>query len=107
MRLRTVVTMSVGATVGAGAMYLLDPDHGLRRRRDARRRALRVAQSGAMRTLTDLRGRAVELAVAAAAGYQQARTTGTTERHIHLPSGAHLDGPGQMHVRDGPQTTRR
>jgi hypothetical protein len=37
------VTLGAGVALGASAMYLLDPDHGPARRREARRTALREA----------------------------------------------------------------
>lgn len=76
MRIRTLLTLTTGAALGAGAMYLLDPVHGEQRRRDARRYALGQAREGAGRVLHEARTRAEEAAVAAVAGYQQARAEG-------------------------------
>ena len=73
MRIRTVLTLTTGAAVGAGAMYLLDPEHGEERRRQARRTALQQARSGAATALVEGRRRAEEVAAAAWAGYHQAR----------------------------------
>jgi hypothetical protein len=73
VRIRTLLTLATGASAGAGAMYLLDPDHGEGRRRHARRQAIRSARSGAVSAAADARRRAEELAVAAVAGYHQAR----------------------------------
>ncbi len=73
MRVRTVLTLTTGAALGAGAMYLLDPEHGPERRRDARRNALRHARQGAVQAAIDGRRRAEELALSAVAGYREAR----------------------------------
>lgn len=73
MRARTLVTFAVGAATGGGAMYLLDPEHGRRRRRDARRRALRRARAGVVDLAADGRRRAREVVRAAAAGYERGR----------------------------------
>lgn len=73
MRLRRWLTLSAGASAGAAAMYLLDPDHGPARRRVARQQVLRQARSGAAATLVEARRRSGEIATAAVAGYQQSR----------------------------------
>jgi hypothetical protein len=73
VRIRTLLTLSTGAAVGAGAMYLFDPEHGPVRRREARRSAARSAREGAVRAAFDARERAEALAAAAVAGYHQAR----------------------------------
>jgi gas vesicle protein len=39
MRIRTLVTFITGAAIGAGGLYLLDPDTGEARRKDAVRSA--------------------------------------------------------------------
>lgn len=39
MRLRTIAALVTGAALGAGGTYLLDPEHGPRRRREALRTA--------------------------------------------------------------------
>lgn len=46
MRIRTIATLGFGAAAGAGAMYLLDPEHGRQRRAQARRDAVARAQEG-------------------------------------------------------------
>jgi len=74
VRIRTILTLSVGAAIGAGAMYLLDPDHGEGRRRDVRRHALTRAREGALHAVDDARSRAEELVTATVAGYREART---------------------------------
>ena len=73
MRIRTLLTLTTGAALGAGATYLLDPEHGEERRRDARRYALRHAREGALRALGEARERAEQVTIAAVAGYRQAR----------------------------------
>lgn len=78
MRIRTWVTFSTGAAVGAGAMYLLDPEAGPARRRAARQEALRQARSGTAVAVIEARERAAEVATAALAGYREARRTGST-----------------------------
>jgi hypothetical protein len=59
--------------MGAAAMYLLDPEHGPQRRVEARRSALRQARTSAVTAAAEARRRAEEMAVAAVAGYRQAR----------------------------------
>lgn len=39
MKVRRTVTLALGAVVGASGMYLLDPEHGPERRRDAAKQA--------------------------------------------------------------------
>jgi hypothetical protein len=73
MRARTIVTFASGAAAGASAMYLLDPDHGRGRRRQARRNAARRARSGAIELAADARRRAEEVVRAAAEGYERGR----------------------------------
>lgn len=73
MRARTLVTFATGAATGAGAMYLLDPDHGQGRRRRARRNASRRARAGALELARDARRRAGEVVRAAAEGYARGR----------------------------------
>lgn len=78
MRVRTWLTFSTGAAVGAGAMYLLDPEAGPARRRVARQQALRQARSGTAAALVEARERAGEAATAALAGYREARRSDAT-----------------------------
>ncbi len=68
-----MMTFASGAAAGAGAMYLLDPEHGPERRRDAQRSALRRARSGASGLVVDVRRRAVEVIRAAVGGYEHGR----------------------------------
>lgn len=75
MRVRSLLTMSTGAAVGAGAMYLLDPERGVERRRDARRTALReIGRRGADIATRGAR-RAGQVAEAAVYGYHAERQT--------------------------------
>jgi gas vesicle protein len=73
VRIRTLFTFGTGAAVGASAMYLLDPEHGVQRRRQARRTAAAQARDGAVRAVSEARRRAEEVAVSATAGFQEAR----------------------------------
>lgn len=69
-----MVTFSVGAAAGASVMYLLDPEHGPQRRREARRSAVRRARAGAVDLAADARRRAEEMVRAAAEGYERGRS---------------------------------
>ncbi|MEX1177685.1 MAG: hypothetical protein WEB09_04420 [Nitriliruptor sp.] len=73
MRVRSIVTLGTGAALGAGTMYLLDPEHGPARRREARRTALREVRRGVVRAVVRAAQRAEEVATAAVAGYVDAR----------------------------------
>lgn len=75
MRVRTLFTFATGAAIGAGTLYLLDPDHGAQRRRDAWRRAAAQARQGASSAMVEARKRAQEAALAAVDGYREARDT--------------------------------
>lgn len=83
MRIRTMLAMSTGAALGAGWMYLLDPEHGEQRRREARRGAVRQLRDGAVRTALDARGRVEEVALAAVRGYHEARTDAARPGELH------------------------
>lgn len=74
MRVRSLVTFSAGAALGAGWMYLKDPDYGPDRRRELRREAWRMARTGAAGAARDLRHRGEEVLLAAVAGFEQGRT---------------------------------
>lgn len=77
MRIRTLVAMTLGAVAGAGSMYLLDPEHGDRRRRDAAARALERSRQELDDARQELGGRAARrarlYADRARAGFAEAR----------------------------------
>lgn len=73
MRVRSLLSLGTGAALGAGAMYLLDPDHGPGRRREARRTAFREARRGAVSATVRAAHQAEEVASAAIGGYVEAR----------------------------------
>ncbi len=73
MRIRTLLALSSGAALGAATMYLLDPDHGQQRRREAGRYAVTQAREGSVRAALDAKRRAEEFALAAVSGYHEAR----------------------------------
>jgi hypothetical protein len=73
MRIRSFLSFSAGAAVGAGAMYLMDPEQGPARRREARRDALRGARRGATACLANAARYAGEVARSAAQGYRQSQ----------------------------------
>jgi hypothetical protein len=54
VRIRTLLAAAAGATAGAGAMYLLDPEHGRGRRRE-------LARSAATRGRAELSDRSRDL----------------------------------------------
>jgi len=73
MRIRTLLTLGVGAAMGAGVTYLADPDHGAERRVQARRWAMaqgreQLATAGAA-TVRAVQG----TVVAAVEGYRDGR----------------------------------
>jgi len=74
VRIRTVLAMTTGAALGAGWMYLLDPDHGEQRRREARREAAHQVRDGAVRAALDAKRRVEDVALAAVSGYHEGRT---------------------------------
>jgi hypothetical protein len=80
MRIRTLLSFASGAALGAGWMYLADPDHGPARRREMRRSALRQARQQAVSLAGEARRRAEGYAYAAAAGYQQGRVEGRPDQ---------------------------
>lgn len=70
MRPSTLLKLSVGAAAGAGATYLLDPDHGPERRRELRRNAMARARHRAVDTARGGQVLAREVLAAAVAGYR-------------------------------------
>jgi hypothetical protein len=80
VRVRSLLSLSTGAALGAGAMYLLDPDHGPTRRREARRTALREARRGAVTATVRAARQAEEVASAAITGYVEARRSDAASR---------------------------
>ena len=85
MRVRTIVAMTAGGALGAGWMYLLDPEHGEQRRREARRQAARQLREGTVRAALDAKRRAEEVALAAVSGFHEARAdTGRSGELHHL-----------------------
>jgi hypothetical protein len=83
VRIRSIVSFSTGAVLGAGAVYLFDPDHGADRRRDARGQAVRRARGGAASAVLDGRRRAEALVLAAVRGFEQGRTASQQARSRH------------------------
>ncbi|MTV27479.1 hypothetical protein FTX61_18975 [Nitriliruptoraceae bacterium ZYF776] len=75
MRIRSVLAFLSGAAVGAGAMYLNDPDLGPARRREARRDALGKAKQGAAGVARSAAQQARDVAVSAVQGYTEASET--------------------------------
>lgn len=60
MRIRTVLATAAGAAAGAAATYLLDPEHGRRRRRDVTGRAVRRGRESLDQAGRDLGQRTAE-----------------------------------------------
>ena len=83
MRVRTVVAMATGAALGAGWMYLLDPDHGEQRRREARRQAARQVRDGTISVALDAKRRAEDVALAAVSGFHEARAGAGRPGELH------------------------
>jgi hypothetical protein len=83
VRVRTLAALTTGAALGAGSMYLMDPEHGELRRREARREAARQVRDGTVRAALDAKRRAEEVALAAVSGYQQARAEPGPTGELH------------------------
>jgi gas vesicle protein len=73
VRIRTVVTTMFGAGIGAGAMYLLDPDSGEQRRRALRRDAYQQVKLGAATATKAGLELSRDVTTAAVDGFQEAR----------------------------------
>lgn len=76
MRIRTVLALGAGAALGASATYLLDPDHGTERRRDARSRAVARGRAELTSRGSDAVARARTLATESATGFREGLTSG-------------------------------
>lgn len=73
MKVRRTITLAVGAALGAGGMYLLDPEHGPARRREAAKQALARAREGVQRDPKVAMAEVRTLADRAREGFAQAR----------------------------------
>lgn len=76
MRIRTWLAMAFGAAVGAGGVYLFDPDHGRARRRAAVRGARRGAVNRARGAAAGAARQARSMAVEARRGFAEERAAG-------------------------------
>ena len=76
MRIRTWLAMAFGAAVGAGSVYLFDPEHGRSRRRAAAGRARRGAASRARVMAAGAARQARSMAVEARRGFAEERAAG-------------------------------
>ena len=75
MRIRTLLALGVGAAVGAGATWLADPEHGDRRRVEARRWALAQGRQQAVGAAAVAVRAGRSYASAAAEGFRESRNT--------------------------------
>lgn len=75
MRIRTLLAACAGAAVGAGAVYLGDPEHGRQRRGEARSWAVAQGRQRATAAVGAAARSARSYASAAVEGYREARTT--------------------------------
>lgn len=75
MRIRTLLAFGTGAAVGAGAVYLGDPDHGRQRRGEARSWAAAQGRARAAAAAGAAARSARSSAQAAVEGYREGRTT--------------------------------
>ncbi|MFP5310151.1 MAG: YtxH domain-containing protein [Actinomycetes bacterium] len=73
MRIRTIASFVTGGAIGAASVYLLDPDHGRRRRREALTSARSHAAARARAAAVDAARLARTVASNAADGYRQER----------------------------------
>lgn len=76
MRIRTWLAMALGVGVGAGSVYLLDPEHGRDRRREVAGRARRQAAARARQALVQGAGQARAVLVEARRGFAEERGVG-------------------------------
>jgi gas vesicle protein len=79
VRIRTIASFVTGGAVGAAAVFLLDPDHGRRRRREALVAARSPAAARAREVAVDVAGLARTVAEQAAAGYREQRESSTAD----------------------------
>lgn len=75
MRIRTLLAFGAGAALGAGTVYLGDPDHGRQRRREARSWAAAQGRARATAAAGTAVRSARSYAQAAVEGYREASTT--------------------------------
>lgn len=76
VRIRTWLAMAFGAAVGAGSVYLFDPDHGRTRRRAAVGRARRGAANRARVAAAGAARQARSMAAEARRGFVEERAAG-------------------------------
>lgn len=74
MRIRTLLAFGTGAVVGAGIVYLGDPDHGHDRRGEARSWALAQGREQATAATAAAARSARSYLAAAVEGYREAST---------------------------------
>jgi hypothetical protein len=79
VRIRTLFAVATGAALGAGSMFLLDPEHGRQRRRQAAARAVARGRRGWDEGTRDLAtragGRVRDYAGEARRGFEEAART--------------------------------
>lgn len=80
MRIRSLLALGAGGALGAGAMYLFDPDHGERRRREALGQAGRGVRRAALNTAKRSLATGRDVLTAAADGYRGSTTVGRESR---------------------------
>jgi hypothetical protein len=77
VRIRTIAALLTGAALGAGGTYLLDPEHGPERRRDALRTAWERGREVDWIALAERASGAVaEVGERAADGYRSGAASG-------------------------------
>lgn len=75
MRIRTFLALGIGAAMGASATYLLDPEHGTDRRREARERAAARGREELATRSAEAVVRARTVAQEAVTGFREGVTT--------------------------------